>query len=70
MSWITEEWTSAWRWASTWLDALVIAAPLLYIQFQQLQPYIPTNLFLVGISIIGGLRLVNTLRKKPAPPAQ
>jgi hypothetical protein len=70
MSWITEEWRSAWKWSSTWLDSAVIVAPILYTQVEQLQPYLPVKVFLIGMSVVGTLRLMNTLRKKtPEPPA-
>lgn len=69
MSWITEEWKSAWKWSSTWLDSTIIAAPLLYSQVEQLQPYLPTKAFLIGMSIVGTLRLMNTLRKKTPEPS-
>jgi hypothetical protein len=67
--WITDEWTSAWKWLNVQLAALLVAAPILYAQFSTLQEYIPHNVFRYGMSGLGLLILINTLRKKNVPPA-
>jgi len=46
------------------LAALLVAAPVLYAQVQTLQEYIPHNWFRYGMSALGLLILLNTLRKK------
>ena len=68
MSWLSEECKQFWTWSSTWLNAAIIAAPVLYVQFQVLQAYLPEKFFFYGMSALGVLNLINTVRKKQAEP--
>lgn len=61
---LADEWRQAWRWLQTWLIAALSIAPLLYDQFALLQDFIPTPWFKGGMAVLGGLTLINTVRKK------
>jgi len=70
--WISDEWKSAWKWLQVQLAVLIVAAPVLYENLATLQQYIPTPVFRYGMSALGVLIILNTIRRKkaetPTPP--
>ena len=71
MNWLQAEWKKFYTWAHFWLGVAVLAAPALYENVATLQQWIPVPVFRYGMSALGLLVIVNTLRKKGAetPPA-
>ncbi len=69
--WITDEWKSAWKWLNVQAAALLVAAPILYMQLEPMRQFVSPEMFRYGMSGLGLLILINTLRKKNGtPPAQ
>lgn len=61
------QWSEAWNWMSTWIVAILTAAPVLYTYWQPLQAYLPARWFAAGMLCIGVLGILNIVRLKRGP---
>ena len=61
---LQDDWTQFWKWASTWLKFALAAAPVLYLNWQQMQAFVPVKWFAVIMITLWAASQYNALRQK------